>query len=188
VLSIACAQPNGITLGQDVLQSVFERHLENHFGVKIERGIELVKFSVPDSETEPIKAQLRSSNGSEQDVTCRFLVGADGGHSGVRKALGLPFDGHTMPGTMVYGDVCVEGEGMDLEHWHSWTNPSNGVRIGIWSVSRDPARPRAYRLFGASEEDARAMVADTDFAAKFFASQTGRTDLRLSNWQLTCAK
>jgi 3-(3-hydroxy-phenyl)propionate hydroxylase len=42
-----------------------------------------------------------SADGNEFRVTARFLIGADGAHSVVRKVFGFPFEGHTYPETTI---------------------------------------------------------------------------------------
>ncbi|MEJ2864402.1 FAD-dependent monooxygenase [Actinomycetospora flava] len=60
---------------------------------------------------------------SEGTLRARYLVGADGGGSTVRRTLGVPFLGETREEMrMVVADV--ELEGLDREHWHQWGSPS----------------------------------------------------------------
>jgi 2-polyprenyl-6-methoxyphenol hydroxylase-like FAD-dependent oxidoreductase len=48
-----------------------------------------------------------------------FLVGCDGGHSAVRRTLGLRLLGEEIEGSpIVVGDVEIEG--LDHERWHAW--------------------------------------------------------------------
>jgi 2-polyprenyl-6-methoxyphenol hydroxylase-like FAD-dependent oxidoreductase len=62
--------------------------------------------------------------GSTEQVFSRYLVGADGGHSFVRKELGVGFEGETWKTErMLIADVRVDG--LDREHWHSW--PKHGA-------------------------------------------------------------
>jgi 2-polyprenyl-6-methoxyphenol hydroxylase-like FAD-dependent oxidoreductase len=39
----------------------------------------------------------------------KYLVGTDGGHSRVRKELGLDFEGEKLPGIYIFGDVHMSG-------------------------------------------------------------------------------
>ena len=45
----------------------------------------------------------------EEQLRCRYLVGADGAHSSVRKALKLDFEGVTYPGVPILAEVKLEG-------------------------------------------------------------------------------
>jgi 2-polyprenyl-6-methoxyphenol hydroxylase-like FAD-dependent oxidoreductase len=53
------------------------------------------------------------------------MVGSDGGHSFVRKVLGVGFEGETWTSErMLVGDVQVDG--LDRDHWHSWPKHPGG--------------------------------------------------------------
>ncbi|MGA2711346.1 MAG: FAD-dependent monooxygenase [Steroidobacteraceae bacterium] len=59
-------------------------------------------------------------------VRADFLAGCDGGHSMVRKALGLRFDGETVDEKpMLVADVEVNG--LDRRDWHVWPFAKGGV-------------------------------------------------------------
>jgi len=54
-----------------------------------------------------------------ESVTAEYLVGCDGGHSSVRKALGLSLRGETLDTEAAFvADVKVEG--LDHTDWHVW--------------------------------------------------------------------
>jgi 2-polyprenyl-6-methoxyphenol hydroxylase-like FAD-dependent oxidoreductase len=58
-------------------------------------------------------------------VRARFLVGCDGGHSTVRKGLGLRLDGAAMDSKpMLVADIEIEG--LDRRDWHAWPFAKNG--------------------------------------------------------------
>ena len=62
-------------------------------------------------------------------VRAQYLVGCDGGRSGVRKALGLRLEGDGIDETpMLVADVEVEG--LDRLDWHLWPFAKGGV-IGL---------------------------------------------------------
>jgi 2-polyprenyl-6-methoxyphenol hydroxylase-like FAD-dependent oxidoreductase len=71
-----------------------------------------------------VTATLTRRSGIER-ITAQYLVGADGGRSFVRVALGVGFEGETWASErMLVGDVRVDG--LDREHWHSWPNTELG--------------------------------------------------------------
>lgn len=64
-----------------------------------------------------------------ETVSADFLVGCDGGHSMVRKALGLRFEGESITEeAMLVADVEIEG--LDRRDWHLWPFVKGGV-IGL---------------------------------------------------------
>jgi 2-polyprenyl-6-methoxyphenol hydroxylase-like FAD-dependent oxidoreductase len=68
-------------------------------------------------------------NGINSTIRARYVVGADGGRSFVRKQLGVQFVGTTsQEGRMIVGDVQVEGLGRN--NWHVWPSLRNGM-VGL---------------------------------------------------------
>ena len=58
-----------------------------------------------------VSAVLRSSDGVEEKVDASYLIAADGSHSVIRKALGLPFVGKSLTHNYVLGDLHLAGAG-----------------------------------------------------------------------------
>ncbi|MCY1044048.1 FAD-dependent oxidoreductase [Corallococcus sp. bb12-1] len=91
-------------------------------GHEVEFGTALTDFTQDDS---GISATL-THDGASKVVRVEYLVGADGGHSRVRKTLGVGFHGETHEAErMVVGDVRVDGLGRD--HWHVWPFATGGM-------------------------------------------------------------
>ena len=91
-------------------------------GGGVEFGTQLGGFVQDDG---GVTATLRTAEG-ETPCRARFLVGADGGHSFVRKALAIGFAGETHEGErMVVGDVRVDGLARDK--WHIWPRAKGGI-------------------------------------------------------------
>jgi 2-polyprenyl-6-methoxyphenol hydroxylase-like FAD-dependent oxidoreductase len=95
-------------------QSETERLLTeqlNRQGVKIERGVELIKLTRRD---DGVSAVLRSGDGAqevtEETLDASYLIAADGSHSAIRKALGLPFTGRSLTHNYVLGDLHLAGD------------------------------------------------------------------------------
>jgi 2-polyprenyl-6-methoxyphenol hydroxylase-like FAD-dependent oxidoreductase len=76
----------------------------HRLGGRIERGVELLGF---DQDADGVTARLRGPDG-ERSLRTRYLVGADGAHSVVRKALGLDFSGDAFPEHYMLGDIEVD--------------------------------------------------------------------------------
>jgi 2-polyprenyl-6-methoxyphenol hydroxylase-like FAD-dependent oxidoreductase len=90
-------------------QSETERLLDERlagFGVTVEREVELLRFTQSDT---GVTAILRHKNGREETVRTDWLIGCDGAHSTVRHALGLQFDGDTLPADFLLADLHIKG-------------------------------------------------------------------------------
>jgi len=60
-------------------------------GAQVRAGCELARFS---QDADGVTATVHDvDSGTESSIRCSYLVGADGAHSKVREALGIPFDG-----------------------------------------------------------------------------------------------
>jgi 3-(3-hydroxy-phenyl)propionate hydroxylase len=84
--------PALVTFYQPELEQVLRAKLAQHPTVAIRLGVALESF-VDDGRQ--VRACLTGANGTEWQVRARFLVGADGANSLVRRLLGLEFEGRT---------------------------------------------------------------------------------------------
>ncbi|MBB2992671.1 2-polyprenyl-6-methoxyphenol hydroxylase-like FAD-dependent oxidoreductase [Mycolicibacterium iranicum] len=90
-------------------QSETERLLTEQLarqGVKVERGLEVTSVRETGAGAE---VTLRGGAGAEV-VQATYVIAADGPHSTLRKALGVPFPGRTLPHNYVLADLHVDGE------------------------------------------------------------------------------
>lgn len=84
-------------------------------GAHVELSTELIEFSQDD---DGVTATL-AAGGRTETVRARYLVGADGGRSTVRKRLGIAFPGETDESTtMLFADARVEG--ITHDHGRIW--------------------------------------------------------------------
>lgn len=87
-------------------------------GGDVEFGCELTGFEQHD---EAVVATVVGTDGP-QEIRARYLVGADGGSSAVRRALGIGFLGSTdEQDRMLIVDAAVEG--LTRDRWHVWPGP-----------------------------------------------------------------
>jgi 2-polyprenyl-6-methoxyphenol hydroxylase-like FAD-dependent oxidoreductase len=73
-------------------------------GITVERGVRLAGFV---QDADGVTATLAGERG-EQTVRAGYVIGADGAHSTVRKALGLTFEGAAFEEQYMLGDVEVD--------------------------------------------------------------------------------
>ncbi|MFF3303893.1 FAD-dependent monooxygenase [Streptomyces sp. NPDC002908] len=73
-------------------------------GVDFRYGTELLGLSRSDT-GDTVTAEIRDTEGTRSTVEARYLVGTDGVHSSVRRALGLPFPGESVIRSIVLADV-----------------------------------------------------------------------------------
>jgi len=90
-----------------------------------EFGCELIELGQDEA---GVVARLRHQGG-EEIVRARYLVGADGGRSFVRKTLGIDFPGKTLGVRALVADVRMTGLSRDA--WHRYNNGSMERQLAI---------------------------------------------------------
>ncbi|MFE5793307.1 FAD-dependent monooxygenase [Streptomyces sp. NPDC056503] len=87
-------------------------------------GAEVTAFRQDD---EGVEVELSGG----KTIRAAYLVGADGGRSTVRRALGIGMTGETVdPRPMLVADVRITpGAVTDRDHWHVWRAPDGGVAL-----------------------------------------------------------
>jgi 2-polyprenyl-6-methoxyphenol hydroxylase-like FAD-dependent oxidoreductase len=98
-----------VIIPQAGVESLLEEHAKE-LGAEIRRGHELIALHQNEQE---VGSQVRTASG-DYELPARFLVGCDGGHSTVRKQLGVAFPGiePTVVGRL--GDVRLDAERLEL--------------------------------------------------------------------------
>jgi 2-polyprenyl-6-methoxyphenol hydroxylase-like FAD-dependent oxidoreductase len=87
----------------------------NSLGRQVELNRELVEFT---QDNDTVTAKIAGPDGDEE-ITTRYLVGADGGPSTVRRQLGLDFAGSTDEQDRIFiVDAAVTG--LSRNRWHMW--------------------------------------------------------------------
>jgi 2-polyprenyl-6-methoxyphenol hydroxylase-like FAD-dependent oxidoreductase len=97
-------------------------------GHRVQFGCELVALQ---QDAQGVTATL-SAAGGQETVHARYLIGADGGRSFVRQALGIGFPGKTLDIRGMVADVTLRG--LDRDAWHRFGDGSPR-QLGICPLS-----------------------------------------------------
>ena len=100
------ALPTGVLIPQSATEKLLIETLGGH-GIEIERGVRLDSFK---QLGDGVEVSIESDNGSEQSRV-DWLLGCDGGHSVIRKGLGLEFPGESLDHLWLIADIEIEEEG-----------------------------------------------------------------------------
>jgi 2-polyprenyl-6-methoxyphenol hydroxylase-like FAD-dependent oxidoreductase len=98
-------------------------------GHEVQFGCELLAFEQDDT---GVSARLSSERG-EEHVRARYLIGADGGRSFVRRALDIGFDGKTLGVRALVADVVLTG--LDRNAWHRFNSDSMETQIALFPLA-----------------------------------------------------
>ncbi|UZR98516.1 FAD-dependent oxidoreductase [Chondrinema litorale] len=113
--------PNTILIPQFRVDSILHKKLAE-YDVKVEFDTTLTDFS---QTADRVVAKVIKET-KEEEITARFLVGADGGSSLVRKKLDIGFIGKTDEADrMLIVDANVRG--LSRDYWHIWPTTSGFV-------------------------------------------------------------
>jgi len=108
--------PPLVSINQPALERTMLAALADRETVEVRRGLEL---EVVDRRADRVEVHVRPAGGGPSErLTGRFLVGCDGGGSGVRARLQIPFEGRTAPQRWVVVDGRVDRPLARVPHPH----------------------------------------------------------------------
>ncbi|MDR3656859.1 MAG: FAD-dependent monooxygenase [Mycobacterium sp.] len=125
------AYPFTLTTAQTETERVLGDHLKS-LGITVERGVELLALSQDD---QAAHLSLRGEDGKTEQVSASWVIGADGGHSTVRKMLGAKLAGSFVGQRFLLGDVDAE-HSLDLDSMHTFFAPEGPVVVLPMALGR----------------------------------------------------
>jgi 2-polyprenyl-6-methoxyphenol hydroxylase-like FAD-dependent oxidoreductase len=118
------AFPFTLTTAQTETERVLGEQLES-LGVTVERGVELAALS---QDAQGVQVTLRHEDGSTERVSTSWVIGADGGHSAVRRLVGTKLAGSFVGERFLLGDVDAEHQ-LDLDAMCTFFSPDGPVVV-----------------------------------------------------------
>jgi NADPH-dependent dioxygenase len=185
---LATRFPYMFMVDQVITERVLRGHAAAH-GAPVEWGTALDSFT---QDEDGVRARLAGPAGTET-VRARYLWGCDGGHSTVRKALGLPLEGETAHNWLI-ADARIDGPALARDAIH-WLFPPGGAVLlfpfpdpGKWRLldtggQGDPGRPELIAArFGARIGQALGVpvaVEEPTWVSAFTAQQRAVPTMRV---------
>jgi 2-polyprenyl-6-methoxyphenol hydroxylase-like FAD-dependent oxidoreductase len=154
---------------QFLTESVMRERLVE-LGHRPEFGCELVGL---EQDEDGVTARLISGAG-EEVMRVRYLVGADGGRSFVRHALGIGFPGKTLGVRAVVADVVLTGLGRDA--WHRFSEGSMERQMSLCPL----AGTELFQLQAPIPLEGEVDLS-TEGLSAMVAERTGRDDIRIQS-------
>ncbi|KAJ7777971.1 FAD binding domain-containing protein [Mycena maculata] len=160
---------NPLSLSQERHEAILRGCLQK-LGCTVELHSELRGF---EQCADHVVAHIATA-GMEERTRFDWLVGTDGGHSVVRKQLGLSFLGEThAEQSIALGDIVIE-EGIDPGRWHSWSVPPKLMAL---RSNNSASKVFMFAYAGRPEHLAETPLTRDEFIDEFYAF-TGRWDVK----------
>lgn len=167
-----------LVLRQKYQEEIFRQRLRE-LGVQLEAPVEVtgvvVDESVPEGGYRVTCTTKNGVSGEEETIVCKYLIGADGGRSFVRRALDIPFDGNTTEDKWVRIDGVIETDMPKPRTYGAIESPTHGnvlwaaldhgaTRIGFAFTAE---RQKGYPEFSEEAAVAEAIASVKPFALRF---------------------
>jgi 2-polyprenyl-6-methoxyphenol hydroxylase-like FAD-dependent oxidoreductase len=120
-------------LPQDQTEQILADHLSG-LGVVIERGVTFEGFV---QRQDAVEVQLCHPDGHQDSVATRWLIGADGAHSRVRQAAGIPFPGAAYAEEFIQADARLDWK---LPDGQLYVFPGPDGFLAVWTMTFSLAR------------------------------------------------
>ncbi len=141
------------------------------YGLEVEYGTELVGFV---QDASGVTVQIEGPLGSQQ-IRARYLVGADGGSSFVRRMCGIAFEGETDESDrMILADCRIEG--LKRDRWHVWPG-RKGRFAGACPLPQSDLFQVMIRLQPGEEPEMADAALDARFRKQTRSSRLHLTDI-----------
>ncbi|KAA1469140.1 monooxygenase [Dentipellis sp. KUC8613] len=163
-------------LGQDATCGILREHLKS-YGIEVELATELVRLEQDEGSATASVVIHRAVKESEETITVKYVVGADGARGVVRKLLGLSFLGETRSTiNMITGDA--EMYGVDQDYIHKFDGMPNGI-VTLRPTDRSAKENiYFYSAFGPKFDHNRALE-DHEYLRQFVYDTTKLPELKI---------
>ncbi|KAJ3718079.1 monooxygenase [Lentinula guzmanii] len=171
--------PNSTMLGQDTAERLLREHIRA-FGCEVELGSQLVSLVQTEEYVEATLTKFVDGREVTETTQFKWLIGADGGRSTVRKQLGLSFLGESRKERHIIADVHVTG--LDMHNLHLFGGGESGTVL-IWPNERKDGDLMTVYATG-PDADYDAMAKDYSVFKAYVEKKLGRPDIALgdSTW------
>jgi 2-polyprenyl-6-methoxyphenol hydroxylase-like FAD-dependent oxidoreductase len=158
-----------LMIPQFLTEAVMRERLAE-LGHHVEFGTRLIDFEQDDG---GVSARLASTRG-EEVVHARYLIGADGGRSSIRGALGVDFPGETMGVRAIVADLALHG--LDREAWHQFNSGDMKRLVALCPLGGTDLFQLQAPIPPESDPDLSAKGLE-----RMIAERTGRDDIAIGS-------
>ena len=111
------------SFAQGKVERVLEEDMLRHAGDPVVRGMRVVDARMDEEGDKdfPVVAKMEVvETGEVRSVRCKYLIGADGAHSVVRRTLGIGMEGDTLDDIWGFVDFVPDTDFLILGGWCRW--------------------------------------------------------------------
>jgi 2-polyprenyl-6-methoxyphenol hydroxylase-like FAD-dependent oxidoreductase len=148
--------PANLGLPQYATEAILGDHLARN-GITVERSTTLTALTQNDKQ---VAVELTRADGTVERRDFAYVVGCDGAHSTVRKALGLAFEGEAYPFEFMLGDVAANLDLPPGVHLRAASLGAKGMTGFLVAVPLPEPRRFRVSMFLPPEESTDAAPAD----------------------------
>ncbi|CAG8016720.1 unnamed protein product [Penicillium salamii] len=121
--------PHEVTIHQGRIERILETDLLRYSKRGVQRNTKLLNVRIDEEDAEyPVVAEIET-NGQTRTVRSKFLVGADGAHSVVRRSMGLKLEGESSDHIWGVVDLVVDTDFPDIRRRCAIHSPAGSVMV-----------------------------------------------------------
>lgn len=135
--------PGILVLPQWQFCGLLEDKLKSLGNVTVLRGYTVSSIDDNGEQEDSVTVTAQSQSGEPQQYKAKYLLGADGGRSFIRKTAGIKFEGETLPSQLVATDVRYPFEKHGFNDTAFLIDPENFGLIAKIAPEDNPGNPHA---------------------------------------------
>ncbi|MFE3503420.1 FAD-dependent monooxygenase [Kitasatospora sp. NPDC059160] len=152
--------PHPVAVPQAALEALLEGLLAER-GVPVLRGREVTAIA---QDADGVTVGWRAEDGGSGELRGRYLVACDGGHSSVRRLLGVDFPGRERRMSAVAADLTLAAHSAEVRtepgHFSAFAKSANGFHSILHPIGPDLYRMLFGKLSGDGPDHASPVSAD----------------------------
>ncbi|KAJ5100605.1 hypothetical protein N7456_006657 [Penicillium angulare] len=128
-VAVPARYPHEVTIHQGRIERILETDLLRYSKRGVQRDTQLIDVKIDESDAEyPVLAEIET-DGHRRSVRSKYLVGADGAHSMVRRCMGLKLEGESLDHIWGVVDLIVDTDFPDIRKRCAIHSPAGSVMV-----------------------------------------------------------
>lgn len=129
-VAVPARYPHEVTIHQGRIERILETDLLRYSKRGVQRNTKLIGVKIDEEGNAdfPVMAELET-DGHRRTVRTKYLVGADGAHSAVRRAMGLKLEGESLDHIWGVIDLIVDTDFPDIRRRCAIHSPAGSVMV-----------------------------------------------------------